>query len=276
MANSQRLILRDVQSIYRLLGECRDLGADPVAWQKHLYEGTASLIGAQVATGGEILLSPKGPEVVSCVDLGWEGERERNRFLEFQSGGEPASSEPFGKFVRELDQQSLATRCRQQVIDDREWYGSEHFNEYSKVSRIDACLVSLCMLPDLAENAVSIMTFYRPLGQRQFESRERRLVRLLHDELHPLIGRQLASSDEPSASRLAPRQREVLHHLLNGDSEKQIARRLGLTPQSLHQYVKAVYRHFDVHSRAELLARWIRVPSGETPQKNGNGRIPPQ
>jgi DNA-binding CsgD family transcriptional regulator len=276
MANSQRLILRDVQSIYQLLGECRDLGADPVAWQKHLYEGTASLIGAQVATGGEILLSPKGPQVVSCVDLGWEGERERKRFLEFQSGGEPASSEPFGKFVRELEQRSLATRCRQQVIDDREWYGSEHFNEYSKVSRIDACLVSLCTLPDLAENAVSIMTFYRPLGQRQFESRERRLVRLLHDELHPLIGRQLASADEPSASRLAPRQREVLHHLLNGDSEKQIARRLGLTPQSLHQYVKAVYRHFDVHSRAELLARWIRVPPGETPQKNDDGRIAPQ
>lgn len=263
MAKSQRLTLRHVRSVYRLLGECRDLGADPVAWQSHLYQGMARLIGAQVATGGELLLLPQGPQVVSCVDLGWEGERERQRFREFQARGEPATSEAFGAFVRELHGRSLATRSRQQVIDDRDWYRSEHFNEYSKVSRIDACLVSLCMLPALADQAVSIMTFYRPLGERQFERRERRLVRMLHHELHPLIGRQLASAEEPSASQLAPRLRKVLQCLLEGDGEKQIAARLRLTRQSVHQYVKAVYRHFRVHSRPELLARWVRARSRE-------------
>ena len=259
MAKSQRLTLRHVQSVYRLLGECRDLGADPLARQSHLYAGTARLIGAQVATGGELLLSTQGPQVVSCVDLGWEGERERQRFYEFQSQGEAASSEAFGAFVRPLQDRSLATRSRQQVIEDRDWYRSEHFNEYSKLSRIDACLVSLCMLPALSREAVSIMTFYRPLGERQFQRRERRLVRMLHRELHPLIGRQLASSKEPSASQLPPRLRKVLQCLMEGDGEKQIASRLGLTRQSVHQYVKAVYRHFRVHSRPELLARWIRA-----------------
>ena len=258
MAKSQRLTLRDVQRVFRLLGECRDLGADPVVWQTHLFEGTARLIGAQVAAGGEMLLAPQGPQIVSCVDLGWEGQRERHRFQEFQSQGQAAASRAFERFVRPLQRQSLATRSRPQVMDDREWYGSEHFNEYSRVSRIDACLVSLCRLAELSAGAVSIMTFYRPLGRPQFRRRERRLVRLLHQELHPLVGKQLASADEPSATRLPPRQRQVLRHLLNGDSEKQVARELGLTTQSLHQYVKAVYRHFRVHSRAELLARWIR------------------
>ena len=259
MAKSQRLKLRDVQALYRLVGECRDLGSDPLAWQRHLHEGVARLIGAQVAAGGEMHLTPQGPKVASCTDLGWEGERERQRFYEFQAKGHEASSDAFGRFVRLLADRPLVTRSRPQVMEDREWYRSEHFNEYSKVSRIDACLVSLCMLPHLAPGAVSIMTFYRALGEREFQRRERRLVRMLHRELHPLIGRQLASADEPSASRLAPRLRQVLDRLLAGDGEKEVAIRLGLTPQTVHQYVTAIYRHFQVHSRGELLARWIRV-----------------
>lgn len=219
------------------------------------------MVGAQVAAGGELLLSPQGPQVVSGVDLGWQGERERERFREFQARGEPATSEAFGAFVRQLHGRSLATRSRQQVISDRKWYRSEHFNEYSRVSRVDACVVSLCMLPQLADQAVSIMTFYRPLGVPQFQRRERRLIRMLHLELRPLIGRQLASADEPSASQLPPRLCNVLQCLLEGDGEKQIAARLGLTRQSVHQYVKALYRHFRVHSRPELLARWIRAQS---------------
>ncbi|MGH7279612.1 MAG: helix-turn-helix domain-containing protein, partial [Candidatus Rokuibacteriota bacterium] len=42
--------------------------------------------------------------------------------------------------------------------------------------------------------------------------------------------------------------------LVEGDSEKQIAARLGLSPTTVHQYVTALYRHFGVRSRGKLLA----------------------
>jgi DNA-binding NarL/FixJ family response regulator len=38
-----------------------------------------------------------------------------------------------------------------------------------------------------------------------------------------------------------------------------MAIRLDLTQQTVHQYIRAIYRHYCVHSRAELLAHWIRV-----------------
>jgi DNA-binding NarL/FixJ family response regulator len=58
---------------------------------------------------------------------------------------------------------------------------------------------------------------------------------------------------------LPPRQRQTLLALLEGDSEKQIAIRLSLSPNTVHVYVKSLYRRFNVASRGELLARWVRT-----------------
>jgi DNA-binding NarL/FixJ family response regulator len=63
---------------------------------------------------------------------------------------------------------------------------------------------------------------------------------------------------EPGPDALSPRLRQTLACLLRGDSEKQLAARLGLSPATIHQYVTALYRHFGVTSRAQLLALMIK------------------
>jgi len=72
----------------------------------------------------------------------------------------------------------------------------------------------------------------------------------------------LAKSESPSAPLdtppMAPRLRQTLELLLAGDSEKQIARKLAISPHTVHAYVKSLYRKFNVSSRGELLARWVR------------------
>jgi len=74
----------------------------------------------------------------------------------------------------------------------------------------------------------------------------------------PLLGGGLAKSNDPSPADLTPRIRQVLRCLLEGDGDKQIALRLGISKFTINQYVKILYRHFQVQSRPELLARWIR------------------
>lgn len=61
----------------------------------------------------------------------------------------------------------------------------------------------------------------------------------------------------PGAS-LAPRLRQTLGRLLAGDSEKQIALHLSVSPHTVHVYVKRLYRHYEVCSRGELLAKFVR------------------
>lgn len=52
--------------------------------------------------------------------------------------------------------------------------------------------------------------------------------------------------------------RQTLNFLLRGDSEKQIARKMRISPHTVHVYVKSLYKRFGVCSRGELLAKWVR------------------
>lgn len=50
---------------------------------------------------------------------------------------------------------------------------------------------------------------------------------------------------------LTPREREILCHLAAGQSNKVIARRLGISEGTVKLHVKAILRKLDVHSRVE-------------------------
>jgi DNA-binding NarL/FixJ family response regulator len=57
---------------------------------------------------------------------------------------------------------------------------------------------------------------------------------------------------------LSPQLQAVLAMLLEGDREKQLAARLGLSRHTVHDYIKVVYRHFGAQSRAELMGYFLR------------------
>lgn len=46
--------------------------------------------------------------------------------------------------------------------------------------------------------------------------------------------------------------------LVEGDSEKQVVARLGVSRTTAHQYVTALYRYFGVRSRGQLLAHILK------------------
>ena len=85
---------------------------------------------------------------------------------------------------------------------------------------------------------------------------------------------------------LPPRLGQTLRCLLEGDSEKQVASRLGLSRSTIHEYVTALYRRLGVNSRPELMALCLRqqfpphtqpatTPIGKAVPRTGRGdRMP--
>jgi len=61
---------------------------------------------------------------------------------------------------------------------------------------------------------------------------------------------------------LTSRQRDALRELKRGRTEAEIARRLGVTYNTVHTYVRKIYRHFGVHSKAKLLIRCFQSQRG--------------
>ena len=99
----------------------------------------------------------------------------------------------------------------------------------------------------------STIAFFREAGA--FSGREMRLANLLVTEI-PWLHQQGWELPVSSAIYdLSPRLATVLQWLLKGASRKQIAGHLGISINTVHGYVKALYLHFGVRSHAALMQR---------------------
>lgn len=70
---------------------------------------------------------------------------------------------------------------------------------------------------------------------------------------HLMLGHGLLVASAP----LTPAERRVLAELLTEAAEKDIARRLELSPATVHQYVTGLYRKYGVKGRAGLMSLWL-------------------
>jgi DNA-binding CsgD family transcriptional regulator len=133
-----------------------------------------------------------------------------------------------------------------------------------------SALVDLCAALELRDQLIGVLPLGadarlhfgidRQRGERMFSSAERaRLEGLLPALVAPFRRMAAARGVFDGRRLLSPREGEVLRALLTDRSEKEIAHALGLTVQSAHQLVVAIYRKLGVHGRVELLRRWLEL-----------------
>jgi DNA-binding CsgD family transcriptional regulator len=142
---------------------------------------------------------------------------------------------------------------REQLLDDRGWYGSEHVQRFRRAARVDSFLYGI-YAP--GGDTAACFSLHRPWGDRAFSDRERRLVEVIHGAC-AFLHEPLSALSPRILRGLSPRLRDTLHGLARGHSEKQLAAELRLSPHTVHDYVKVLYRHFGVQSRSELLAHCL-------------------
>lgn len=91
------------------------------------------------------------------------------------------------------------------------------------------------------------------------EETARRLQALAADRGEQWYARTLADS-------LSPREHEVLHRLVQGDSNLEIARRLGISPQTVQTHIRNLHAKLDVRSRLEAVTKALRLGLVSPPQ----------
>jgi DNA-binding CsgD family transcriptional regulator len=244
------LTLGHVRSVFRLVGEVGESGA---GWRAHYLAGAARLTGAQVGLGADTVRAGGGLRFDNLTDVGWATASDRRIYQEYMAAGGYAGEPSFPLIV--ADPTAAWTRTRRRLVADRVYYRSDsyhvrregHTGEYLHSCRFwptdgVSCGVQLC----------------RTFGERPFGPVEVKLIHLVQAELARDRETRLARQREERSAGLSRRERQVLELLLAGHSEKRVAGELGISPHTAHQYVKALYAHFGVHSRAELLAHFLR------------------
>lgn len=250
----QRLRGVDVLACVRVVEECRELGADAIGWQTHLAERVRGVLGAQVVISGNTLhLAPgRRPVSLATVRVGWRDDAAQRAWREY---ADTVPLERTPEYSRVVAGAGRVLLSRGDVWERDTWYRSRTYNERHLPSGIDDYILSI--VPVAALDLSHSLWVHRAVGERAFTSRERSMLSLVHAELAARIGGALAAPTEPALHELTARQRDVLDSLLMGDSEKQTAVRLGISAATVHEHVVALYRHFRVSSRGELMARFV-------------------
>lgn len=256
------LAVNDVRALLRLVGELRELGADPLAWRSHLAESLERLCQARAVYVGELAPQAAPPsaeqatlrcvdmiQVVQAIDRGLDAG-ERGRFYDDVVWHEHGPSDPLAAIVP-LYGTSFSVG-RRDLVDDRAWYASALANERFRAHDCDDFILSMVAVP--GTGLLATFELFRPWQRSPFGERERLVVNLLHEAL-------TQEWQEPPGQRgMAPRLRQVAQRLASGASEKEIAHDLELSPHTVHDYIKALHRRFGVRSRGELLARLGQDP----------------
>jgi DNA-binding CsgD family transcriptional regulator len=247
----ERLRLRDVRSIYRLLGECTELGREPSTWRMHMLEGLRRLTGAQLALYMHIH-DVSGPceRLTEALSAGFIDDSHARLWVHYQEN-KAHRDDPFHvNYYRGFDG-SLRTRSLESVLDQKQWLGSMHYNEYVRPCGLNDRIASSLRLP--GNDAIQAIVLHRAAADGKYSRRAVRLMRVFHHELSMALGTRLKMETEQSVEPLPARLRDVLAGLERGEAEKQIARRLGLSPNTVNRHVQRLYRRFDVRSRGELM-----------------------
>ena len=260
----------DARKVIRLLGEVAITEGDHQAKKRILLDGLAELVQADVWSWALVRSCDarfsRTPVAYNIVHSCREGIGDwLSVYMQ-----RPMASDFEVVFNQPLRALALRghhfTRTRRQILSDDQWYGSEVYQRYYASIGIDDFIYSIC---PLGEGAASCINFYRTTGAPRYTDRDRVIVHLVVSEVSWL---HQAGTDVPGAApagELSPRRNQVLLLLLNGDSRKQIAYKLGLSPHTVDDYIKQLYQHFGVQSSGELFAQFL---AGDAARYRGPAR----
>jgi DNA-binding CsgD family transcriptional regulator len=241
---SESIPVHRVRALLRLVGEVREISASGEDPASHVAHALPRLAGADA--GGVVFgpnLTGTGENLTRLLISGFS-ETDRvaaERF--YASGNGTVHDLAAGATNRMLSATTLVVERRRRLVDDDSWYRSDFVDGHRRGWGLDDSIYGGFVT---ASGSFTGLGCFRAWGSRPFDDIDLAVTRLFWEE----SAAELVAVRAP----LSPRQRETLRMLLAGQAPKEIACALDLSPNTVHDYVRAVYRAFGVHSRAELMA----------------------
>lgn len=250
----------DLRRVVALLGGlAADSRLEDRARKARILQGLAEILGAEVYVWSQVRIGDDGrPSPFGILDGGWRSPAQRTRYFELC----------FSELSRPLEEALFARMgdakfCIHRVLDLVDL----------NAECVTGCR-SLGIEPGLlgayrvADRVITAIEFHRLIdleGQPGLrEAMGHRELAIADLVLRALEALHVSGTDSPMTKRvegLTERERTVLLLLMGGESRKQIARQLSLSEYTVADYIQALYRHFGVSSRAELMSLFL---SGRT------------
>lgn len=254
------------KQVLTLVGQVGDAAAQGEDWRSVLADGVRRLSNATMGVvcdikgwDGESLARP-----VRAVDAGLDANA-RGIFLKYLQ--DPTARDPF--LERMTAGPMLAgVLVRREKVDDAIWYRNEYVQTYRRAARVDDMMLA-ALAPTSRGSALS-MACHRAWADGAFTPRDIRAVALLQKSLQgwsslllrERLARPVAHVDAEEAARainLPPRLAQVFELIGRGRSDKEIARSLGISINTVHMHVRRLYKQLRVDARAHAIRLAVQM-----------------
>ncbi|MFT3991563.1 MAG: helix-turn-helix transcriptional regulator [Luteolibacter sp.] len=252
-----RLDEKDVRAIVRLLGNVIAHRGDINVSRRMLMDGLCSLVDAHSWLWCVANMEPGKPLSHSDILYGGFDDEKFSWFL--QAINHPALANANIRIASELQQRGAhITRNLTQIEAPAYPLFKSDAGPYWEKADIGTLMLSLRPIETGGATGIGL---YRKRGAADFDDREMRIAHILLTEVSWLHFHSFP--DRNKISRLYPRHKTILNLLCDGWDRKKIAAHLGISVQTVHGYVKQIFRHFDVHSQSELITRLAKGDGGD-------------
>jgi DNA-binding CsgD family transcriptional regulator len=138
---------------------------------------------------------------------------------------------------------------------DESWFESDFYREYYESTGM--CDAMYTIIP-VNEHAESLVSLFRDRSLPAFSAEDveaasyaLRGTRWFHQRV--LLSQGLVLAKSPLTST----ETRVVRELLQGDIERAVSIKLGLSYHSAREHIANIYKKFGINSRAELMALWL-------------------
>ena len=248
----------DFLGVVRILADIATMQGSLDEKRVRLMSEIALLIGTDSWVWGFAPLLEPGMQPVYLIQNrgGFDDARMSRLLMAVEHPDTGAMTSPLAEALIETG--SHVTRLRQHIVPD-ERFESSPAEPYWRAANIGPLILSA---RPLEGRGSSIIGFYRPVSAPAFTPREARIAHII---LSGVPWLHEAGTPHPAVHeipKLPPRCRLILNQLVQGRARKEIALDLGISLHTVNDYIKQIFRHFDVHSQTQLISRL----------RNGDGR----
>jgi DNA-binding CsgD family transcriptional regulator len=241
----------DFRAVVRILADVASMDGSPDHKRDHLLRELGILLKVDTFLWGVAPLIEPGKQPVYLFQNSGGIDDDRMALM-LKAIEHPET----GAMTARLAEEIIAagghiTRLRQDVIDDH-WFLHSDASPIWREANVGPILFS--MRP-IAGVGTSVVGFYRPVAAPLFDEREARIAHIVLSEVGWLHEAGMPHSAAKDVPKLPPRCRLILNQLVHGRPRKDIAADLGISPHTVNDYIKQIFRHFGVRSHLELIAR---------------------
>lgn len=253
----------------RLVGDVAACRGDVTGKRRVLMDGLIKLVEADRwfwTLSAKADLKPGKRPLYTALSHGGFTDGQFPRLL--KAIDHPDSWGIFAEMTREMKQRQMHLTWTRRQMDPDDHFSRKTVKEMWHEAGIGDLMLSVCPLKSGGLSGIGI---YRDTGGPEFDLRHARMAHIVLAEvpwLHEIDPE--GGEDKLILPKLSPRRRAVLNLVLEGHSRKEMASELGISIHTMDGYVKDIFRHFGVHSQAELIARFRAADGGGKTPESGD------